>query len=123
MFLIIGINQSEKQLDFFQTIVCRRCGRYGHISVWMRYTYFMLFFIPLFKWDKHYIAKLDCCGASCELDPALGREIERGERTSLDADDLHFDSPYGGTTVRRCAYCGYETAEDFQYCPKCGRPF
>lgn len=29
MFLIFGISQGEKRLDFEQTAVCACCGRYG----------------------------------------------------------------------------------------------
>ena len=120
MFLIFGINQNEKQLNFDQTVICKGCGRFGHIAVWMRYTYFMLFFIPLFKWGRTYYVQMSCCGSTCELDPALGRGIETGSVTSLDERSLHFGCQEG---TRRCTNCGYTTAEDFQYCPKCGRLF
>lgn len=29
----------------------------------------------------------------------------------------------GPRVSKHCAYCGYETDEDFKYCPKCGRVF
>ena len=28
-----------------------------------------------------------------------------------------------GHGYRRCSHCGYETAEDFEFCPKCGNRF
>lgn len=29
----------------------------------------------------------------------------------------------GPRVTKHCVYCGYETDEDFKYCPKCGRVF
>lgn len=120
MFLIFGINQNEKRLNFDQVVVCPCCGKYGHVSVFMRYTYFMLFFIPIFKWDRHYYIRLSCCGSGCEIDPALGRDIETGRASSVNVDDLHFGCHR--SHPHTCADCGFTIEEDFQYCPKCGRP-
>ena len=125
MFLIMGISDGSKQLGFDQMIICGSCGQYGHIQIWVTYTYFMFFFIPLFKWNRHYYVKMSCCGAQCELDPSLGREIERGRITQLDETQLHFggnsDRGYnGGTYEKRCPNCGYAAQADFEYCPKCG---
>lgn len=121
MFFIFGISQGEKRLDFDQTAVCACCGRYGRYEVYMTYAFFSLFFIPLFKWDRHYYVRAACCGAVCEIDRELGERIRRGEVTELRESDLHFTCH--GDTVKRCGYCGYETEDDFQFCPKCGREF
>lgn len=124
MFLIFGVSEGEKQLAFDQCSLCRCCGRYGHLSVWMRYTYFSLFFIPLFRWNRRYFVRMGCCGAECELDPALGRAVAAGEVSQLRDEDLHFGGPSGFSGYRhRCQSCGFETDEDFQFCPKCGKPF
>ena len=121
MFFIIGISQKEKRLDFDQMAVCACCGRYGRYEVYMTYTFFSLFFIPIVQWGKRYFVKATCCGAVCEIDRELGERIRRGEVTELREGDLHFDCHHDA--VKRCGNCGYETEEDFQYCPKCGRTF
>ncbi|HOP12058.1 MAG TPA: zinc ribbon domain-containing protein [Oscillospiraceae bacterium] len=124
MFLIFGISQGEKQLNFNQNVLCQCCGQFGYVTVWMRYSYFMLFFISLFKWDKHYYAKMSCCGNTCELSPELGHSVETGTVTFINPGDLHFNCHHTNRPpVRRCANCGYMTEEDFQFCPKCGKPF
>jgi hypothetical protein len=120
MFLIFGISQGEKRLDFEQTAVCACCGRYGRYEVFMTYMYFSLFFIPLFKWSRRYYVRTTCCGAVCEIDRELGERIRKGQISSLSESDLHFDCR--GYTGKRCTNCGYETEEDFSYCPKCGSP-
>lgn len=134
MFLIMGINNGMKQTGFDQLIVCPVCGKYGHLHVYMTYTYLMFFFIPVFKWDRHYYARMECCGAQAELDPDFGKAVARGEVTYIDVTRLRFSGTgnsgsrggFGNTGyagVKRCKYCGFTTAEDFEYCPKCGRRF
>ncbi len=121
MFFIIGVSNAERILEFDQPMVCPCCARFGRLQASVSYMYFSLFFIPLIKWNKRYFVKATCCGAVAELDCEIGRSIERGETNSLDLNSLHFSCPYD--SAKRCAACGYETAEDFQYCPKCGRLF
>jgi len=120
MFLIFGISQNEKQLNFDQLAICKCCGKYGHVTVWMRYTYFMLFFIPLFKWGKHYYVRMSCCNADSEISPTLGHDIEAGNVTSLNLDDIDFGC--NNKSIHRCSNCGFTTTEDFQFCPKCSKP-
>lgn len=118
MFFIMGISSGEKDLDFRQTIICKSCGRYSSVSIFMTYTYLSLFFLPIFKWGKRYVAVSNCCGAMFALDADLGRSIERGERPTLREEDLH---PMGAAETVRCPDCGYPLSQDFAYCPKCGR--
>lgn len=88
MFFIMGISQKEKQLNFDQLVVCKCCGRYGHIEVFVTYSYFMFFFIPILKWNKHYYVKMNCCDSICELDMEIGQAIEKGKMDSLEVNML-----------------------------------
>jgi len=121
MFFIMGMNPGEKRLDFSRKIVCPRCGRYGSLEVYMTYMCLSLFFIPVAKWSKRYFVRTTCCSSSCEIDRELGQRIARGEVTELDPNGLHFAG--AGWGLKKCASCGFETDQDFAYCPKCGRPF
>lgn len=118
MFFIMGISQGRKKLNFDQMIVCRNCGRYGHMEVYMVYSYLSLFFIPIFKWGRSYYVHTTCCDTMVPIDAELGRQIERGQVTSLPESII----PEHDQTSRRkrCAACGFETEEDYQFCPKCG---
>lgn len=120
MFFIMGIQDEQKELSLDQTVLCPLCGKFGHLRIVMVCTCFSLFFIPLFRWNRRYYATMGCCGASCQLDPELGRRIAKGEVTSLDPSSLPFQRGYG---KRRCRRCGYETSEEFAYCPQCGTRF
>ena len=70
MFFIVGVDRKEEQLEFDQLDICPVCGRYGRIQVFMTYTCFTLFFIPLFKWDRQYYVRMGCCGAAFSCAPA-----------------------------------------------------
>ena len=55
MFFMMGITDGRKDFDFHQQIICDICGKYGRFQVFMTYTVLSLFFIPCFKWNKHYL--------------------------------------------------------------------
>jgi hypothetical protein len=118
MFFILGISQKEKKLDYDELVVCKCCNKYGHIEVFLTYSYFFLFFIPIFKWNKKYYVRMSCCNAIAEIEDELGRKIERNEISHIDLDkiDLHCN----GTREKICSNCGYLAEEDFIYCPRCG---
>ena len=124
MFFMMGITDGRKNLDYNQTEICRVCGRYGGFQVFMTYTVLSLFFIPCFKWNRHYYVQTSCCHTLYELDREIGRRIERGEDVRILPEHLQkvengrSGYHYGG--YKRCTNCGYETTEDFVFCPKCG---
>jgi len=125
MFFIMGIDPREKRIPYDDLVICSQCGKYGRYEVVMRCMCFSLFFIPLFKWNKQFYVRANCCGTIYALDPEIGRALMRGEHLEIKPEHLKKVSvaaAYGtqGGDVRRCASCGYQTEEDFQYCPKCG---
>ena len=120
MFLMIGINEHRKKLDFSQLIICDACGAYGRYKVFMTFTVLSLFFIPCIKWNRRYYVQASCCGRLYELDRDVGAAIARGEQVEIRPEQMH-EMPGQGRMHRRCANCGYTTNEDFDFCPKCGR--
>lgn len=124
MFFIMGIDPRKKQLTHNQLVICGNCGKYGRYEVWLTYMCFSFFFVPILKWNKRYIVRMNCCGAMYELDPAIGRSIARGAEVEILPE--HLEKISDGTRnvqgYKRCSQCGYEAAPDFQFCPKCGNP-
>ena len=129
MFFIMGINSGQKELPFHQLVICGICGGYGRYQVFMTYTSLSLFFIPVFKWGRRYYVTMSCCKSVYELTPEAGRRIARGEQTEIRPEELTLVkegrrqgwAPAGSAGgMHVCAHCGYETEEDFAYCPKCG---
>jgi len=128
MFFICGINSGQKELPFSQMVVCPSCGSYGRYQVYMTYMCLSLFFIPVLKWGRRYFVKMSCCEAVYQLDPEVGRRIAWKEQVEIASSDLRLikagkGNPWRGIEERKhiCGNCGYETQEDFAYCPKCGR--
>ena len=127
MFFIMGIDPREKQIPYNDLMICTQCGKYGRYEVVMRYMCFSLFFIPLIKWNKQFYVKSSCCGTVYALDPAIGRALMKVVEVEIKAEHLQRVSGAAGygqqsTEYVRCNVCGYQTNEDFQYCPKCGQP-
>lgn len=121
----MGITDGRKDFEFNQLITCDACGRYGRYNVFMTYIVLSLFFIPTFKWNKHYYVQSSCCGTVYELDPMIGKAIARGEQVEICPEHLTRmgNGGYRYSYYKRCRNCGYETAEDFDFCPKCGMRF
>lgn len=126
MLFICGISQGKKLLDYTKTVICGQCGGYGRYQVFLVYRCFTLFFIPVFKWDRHYYVEMSCCGSIYELSLEKGRALDKGEETDITKEDLTLVSQgkrEDQWNRKKCANCGYETGEDFLYCPKCGQRF
>lgn len=122
MLFIMGITEGRKDFDFGQMVSCSACGKYGQYRVFMLYTVLSLFFIPTIRWNRRYYVEMTCCGAVYELDSEIGRQIERGEHVTILPQHLTKTQSGRGyrSSYKRCAHCGYETDEDFGFCPKCG---
>lgn len=123
MFFMMGITQGRKEIPHNQMIICERCGSYGRYQVFMTYMVLSIFFIPCFKWNKRYYVQTTCCNAIYELDPEMGKRLSRGEDVEIEMNQLALVQNGYKSTYRRCENCGYETNEDFEYCPKCGFKF
>ena len=117
MFFIMGISQNQKKLDYRQLSICKCCGKYSNIEVYMTYWYFMFFFIPIIKWNKEYYVKTTCRNKISKLNNEIGREIEKGQSININTEELDFGCIED--SVKVCYVCGYTTEEDFAYCPKC----
>jgi len=98
-------------------------GSYGRYQVFMTYMYLSLFFIPCFKWNKQYYVQSTCCNTVYSLDPEIGRRIARGENIEILPQHLTQVQAGYRSFSRRCTSCGFETQEDFEFCPKCGQRF
>ena len=131
MFFMMAITDGRKDLKFSQMIICDVCGKYGRYQVFMTYTVLSLFFIPCFKWNRHYYVQTSCCNTIYELDPEVGKRLLRGEEVEITESDLTLrqdgnGNPWTGSDASHrhkvCPSCGFETEEDFSYCPKCGKP-
>ena len=99
MIFIGGISQGQKIVSEGLIRLCGSCGSRGRYQVLMIYTYFSFFFIPLFKWNRRYYVKMDCCEAVYELEPEVGKAVLRGENPDFTEADLRLvkEGRYAGT--------------------------
>lgn len=123
MFFIMGIDQKRKIFEYNQVIVCDHCGSYGRYQVFMTYMCLSLFFIPCLKWNWQYYVQSTCCNTIYSLDPEIGKRIARGENVEILPQNLTQVQAGYTSLHKKCGYCGFETQEDFEYCPKCGNKF
>lgn len=126
MFFICGMSQGKKLLDYTRTVICSLCGGYGRYQVFMTYSYFSVFFIPIIKWNRHYYVQMSCCNTVYELDGEKGKKLSRREPVEIEEGDLTLvqsGQRSAEWNKRQCSHCGYETTEDFEYRPKCGQRF
>lgn len=123
MFFMMGITSGRKDFDHNQMVTCGHCGSYGRYQVFMTYMCLSLFFIPCFKWNRQYYVQSTCCETIYALDPEIGKRIANGEQ--IEILPQHLQEVQAGTRnrIKRCSECGYETQEDFEFCPKCGKKF
>lgn len=120
MFFVFGISTKEKEIDFTQTTICPSCNSYGRYEVFMTYTHFSLFFIPIIKWNKKYYVRTSCCNSLYSIDYEFGKAIERGVKTTIDESDLNpININYHKDNY--CPSCNYKLSSEYEYCPSCGR--
>lgn len=133
MFLMIGVNDGQTALYYEKLVYFSHLGRAVNVTVFVTFTQLLLFFIPTFKWNKHYYVQLPN-GEVYELNAEVGRQVERGRDVDITEKDLYQSTSSGfysggsssGTSgtnngVYNCPHCGYPIVDDFDYCPKCGR--
>ncbi len=118
---IFGIEDKEKLIREFNNVVCPVCGRLSPASFFERFSFFHVFFIPTFRWNKHYFVKLRCCGAVYEADAAYAEQLKADGEIDFGRMKL-ITSGFGGFEDRfvRCSRCGAEYDTSFAYCPHCG---
>jgi hypothetical protein len=119
MFFMAGVYPRQKKLELNQTMICSQCGKYGRYEIIMEYMNLSVFFIPVLKWNKKFYVKSTCCGSTYTISKELGESMARGEDVTLTEQDLELVRKGEFSNIKRCTSCGFETYEDFQYCPKC----
>ncbi len=123
MFFVAGVNEKSEDLEFSQMMTCDICGQLGRFTAFVTYSVLSLFFLPVWKWNRHYYVQTSCCNTIYELNPEIGKLIEEGEYVKIQLNDLTLvRRGRVASSFKKCPVCGYETQEDFEYCPKCGNP-
>jgi hypothetical protein len=120
-FGIFGVNGKQKELRDINNITCKQCGRLGVYRLVKQYSYFHIFFIPVFKWGEKYFLVSRCCKSVFSISEDKGRRLEQGADHSIEEMELQY--LYGEEKHQRdaCSNCGSEIDRSFEFCPYCGR--
>ena len=139
MFLLIGAGPRVKEIGESQTMICPACGRFSRMTPYVERSELRLFFIPVFKWKKRYLAVAGCCGETFLLDPEVGRAIENGEPATI--NETFLLDPEVGRAIENgepatinetnleflseppvlCEHCKKPVDTTHKYCPHCGK--
>lgn len=124
MFFMLSINDKIDEIYTDENVrVCKACGKYGRYSLLMKYRRFSLFFIPIFKFHREYFVKSSCCDTYFTIDEEVAYDIASGRKTFINDEDIDILDYKNGASedyIKTCGSCGYQTYDDFKYCPKCG---
>lgn len=86
------------------------------MTITKHYSYFHLFFIPIFHYNVVYYATCPDCSAVYIIDRKKAEQLFRDPNTVIDTNDMN--------TVSRglsfCPSCGANIQPGDAYCPKCG---
>ena len=118
---IFGIESKEKEIKTFGSVVCPDCAKYTQAVLIESYTYFHIFFIPTFRWNRKYFVKLRGCGAVYEAPEDYAKQLKNA--ASIDFSRLKkVSSGFGGYEdfYAACTNCGKNFDKSFTYCPYCG---
>lgn len=120
MFFIFGIESKEKLIKILSSLGCKDCNATTQGRFIKTFTFFHLFFIPIFKWNEKYYVKCDRCNAVYEISREKGKAIEKGENLEITYWDLKSvkKGMYAGKS--RCSKCNHVLDGEFKYCPYCG---
>lgn len=117
---IFGIESKEKEIKSFSVTVCPDCGKYTQAVLFESYTYFHIFFIPTFRWNRKYFIRLRCCGSVYEAAEDYVRQLKSAE--SIDFSRL--EKVRAGLVYEDiraiCPNCKKCFDKGFAYCPYCG---
>ena len=120
MFFILGISPKTKAVGERTPIQVHECGKFGGYQLYEQSTTLTLFFIPIFSWNKKYLAESTCCHQWYEVEENEAKAVIKGERTQLDESCLK--PLFHESGQKRCPYCHHLVKEEDYYCSHCGKP-
>ena len=121
MFLVMGIQDKVKVKKYSIDFPCHICeGPQGYELI-VKYTYFHLFFLPIWTWGHDYSLKCSACGSfySIKTESQGKCKNEPPNLTYWDLEPVRMESKMA--KVLKCSQCGYDLDVEFEFCPKCGK--
>ena len=128
MFFIgfFGIEHKEKEIELINKLQCKNCEHMVSGKMYKTFSCFHFFFVPLVKWSEEYYVKCDRCHRIYRVQTEKGKDIERRlqvDFTYKDLEEVKQEYEYGNhsNSYRVCENCSGKVANEFKYCPYCGK--
>ena len=83
MFLLIFVTTKEELINYDKVTSCSYCDDMGSYDIIYTYLVLTVFFLPVWKWNKQYIAERTCCKKRFVLDYNVGEALRRGENVEI----------------------------------------
>ncbi|WP_430883702.1 zinc ribbon domain-containing protein [Fusibacter sp. JL216-2] len=119
MFLIMGIQDKTKTKRISSPLPCHICDGDKGFEVNDRFSYFHLFFLPIWTWGHRFTLKCSKCDTHYNLKEQSKLNL-KDIGSGLSYWDIEPVSIPNAYTMNTCKKCGYHLEDDFDYCPKCG---
>lgn len=87
------------------------------MTITKHYSYFHIFFIPLFHFHVVYYAVCPDCSAVYVIEKNKAAQLCRDPNTVINTSDMN--TVHRGSGV--CPACGANVRPEDAYCPKCGQ--
>lgn len=117
---IFGVEDKQKHIKDINTVSCKNCNGNRHKLI-KQYSFFHIFFIPIFKWNIRYFLICNNCNTIYEVPKEKGMRAENGEDSAITYWDLEVIENYNGSQAQlRCSHCGRVVDSNFEFCPYCG---
>ena len=96
---------------------CPVCSKQVKMSATMKYNYFHIFFIPVFKYSKEYICTCPACASAFLLKEEIAKTLDSDFDANISESDLFIlKDNYSG----RCPGCGFKNPSSANFCQNCG---
>lgn len=115
---VFGTSDKEKVIGEVTLDQCPNCEGTPQGEVVTRYSYFHLFFLPVYKWNQEFAVYCRGCRTWFYLDAEVGHQIEKGFLKTLNYWQLKKADM--SRTSHFCLRCGGEMSPEYLYCPHCG---
>lgn len=120
---IFGVDDKQKEVRTIRNLSCKNCDGFSGLTLFKQYTFFHLFFIPLFKWNIKYYLLCNTCNILYQIPTEKGIRAEQGDDTAITYWDLKSEETMYSADYHynKCKNCGKVIDVNFDYCPYCGK--
>ncbi|MDS0524184.1 zinc ribbon domain-containing protein [Clostridium sp. SHJSY1] len=116
---VFGIEDKSKEIKTLDSVTCKCCKTGVTVRLIKKYSFFHLFFIPIFKWNESYYIICNRCNRIFSIPKEKGKAMENEENIEIIYWDM-IEVSNDFDIINRCKNCGAEIDKNFIYCPKCG---